>query len=169
MARPEPQDYAPFAENYVKLVTKDNLLEEMHDSLEEIFDLLESIPAGKEDHAYTEGKWTVREVLQHMIDTERIFSYRAVAIARGEKQGLPGFDENAYAAMVDVSGRNFQEMKEELLILRRSVYLMYKGFTIEALTRAGEASQMRVTVNALGYMIVGHVRHHANILMERYL
>ncbi len=169
MARPDPGDYAPFYETYVSLVPKEDLMVEIHNSLTEIYETLEAIPVSKIDYAYAEGKWTIRQMLQHMIDTERVFSYRATAFARGEQQGLPGFDENAYAAAADVTVRNFQEMKEELLILRRSVHFMYKGLTLEALKAAGEANHSRVTVNALGYIIVGHVRHHFRILKERYL
>jgi hypothetical protein len=169
MARPEPVDYAPFYETYVSLVQKDDLIREIHDSLTEIYDTLEALPIDKIDYAYAEGKWTVRQLLQHMIDTERVFSYRATAFARGDRQELPGFDENAWASAAPVNDRNFQEMKEELLILRRSVYFMYKGLTPEALQSAGEANKNRVTVNALGYIMVGHVRHHFRILAERYL
>lgn len=169
MARPKAGDYASFYETYVSLVQRDDLLSEIHDSLTEIYDTLEVIPIDKIDYAYAEGKWTVRQLVQHMIDTERVFSYRATAFARGEQQSLPGFDENAYAAAADVSGRNFLEMKEELFMLRRSVYFMYKGFTPEALASLGEANKNKVTVNALGYIIVGHVRHHFRILAERYL
>lgn len=169
MARPKPGDYASFYETYVALVPKEDLITEIHDSLTEIFETLEAIPIHKNDYAYAEGKWTVKQMVQHMIDTERVFSYRATAFARGEQQGLPGFDENAYAAAADVKDRNFLEMKEELLILRRSVYFMFKGLTPEALASAGEANKNRITVNALGFIIVGHVRHHFSILSERYL
>jgi hypothetical protein len=169
MGRPIPGDYAPFYETYVSLVRKDDLISEIHDSLIEICDTLDVIPINKIDYAYAEGKWTVRQLVQHMIDTERVFSYRATAFARGEQQSLPGFDENIYAEAANVSDRNFLEMKEELLILRRSVYLMYKGLTPEALASSGEANKNKVTVNALGYIMVGHVRHHFRILAERYL
>jgi hypothetical protein len=169
MGRPNPGDYAPFYETYVSLVQNEDLISEFHDSLIEICDTLEVMPIDKIDYAYAEGKWTVRQLVQHMIDTERVFSYRAIAFARGEQQSLPGFDENVYAEVANVSDRNFLEMKEELLALRRSVYFMYKGFTPEALASSGEADKNKVTVNALGYIMVGHVRHHFRILAERYL
>ncbi|HLO81102.1 MAG TPA: DinB family protein [Chitinophagaceae bacterium] len=169
MARPVASDYAPFYETYVKLVQDDDLIKAMQASLIEIHDELESIPAGKFDWAYAEGKWTVRALLQHMIDAERVFAYRAMAFARGEKQELPGFDENEYARVANVTARNISEMKEELLTLRRSVYFMYKGFTEQDLTRSGVANKNAVTVNALGYIMIGHVRHHFNVIKERYL
>lgn len=169
MAIPSPADYATFYQTYVKLVNEDDLIKALQASLEEIRENLELIPADKFDHAYAEGKWTIRQLLQHMIDTERVFSYRAMAFARGEKQNLPGFDENAYADAAVVSGRSISEMKEELVILRRGVYFMFKGFTEHDLFRSGIANNNPVTVNALGYIIIGHVRHHFHVIKERYL
>jgi hypothetical protein len=167
--RPGKQEYAGFYETYVSLVPEPDLLSAMHASQEEIMDLLESLPVEKSDHAYADGKWTVKQLLQHVIDTERIFSYRALALSRGEPQHLPGFDENAYADQADVSQRSFREMKEELLALRRSVYLMFRGFSEDMLARTGTASGEPVSVRALGYICIGHIRHHSRILRERYL
>jgi DinB superfamily len=169
MARPLPSDYAPFYETYVKLVKDDDLVKALQSSLDEIHDNLELIPADKMDYAYAEGKWTIRELLQHMIDTERVFSYRAMAFARGEQQDLPGFDEKKYASTANVAARNVSEIKEELMILRRSVYFMYKGFTEQDILRSGIANNNPVTVNALGYIMIGHVRHHFAVMKERYL
>lgn len=169
MAVPAPSDYAPFYETYVRLVEEDDLVKALQSSLEEIAENLALITADKADHAYAEGKWTLKELLQHMIDTERVFSYRAMAFARGEQQDLPGFDENAYANTARVSARNLAEMKEELLSLRRAVYFMFKGFSEEDLLRSGIANSNRVTVNALGYITIGHVKHHFGVIRERYL
>jgi hypothetical protein len=169
MAIPSPSDYAPFYNTYVRLVNEDDLIKALQSSLEEITENLVLITADKGDHAYAEGKWTLKELLQHMIDTERVFSYRAMAFARGEQQNLPGFDENAYADTAKVSARNLAEMKEELLSLRRAVYFMFKGFTEEDLMRSGTANNNRVTVNAMGYIAIGHVRHHFGVIRERYL
>jgi DinB superfamily len=169
MAIPATSDYAPFYDTYVRLVEEDDLVKALQSSLEEITENLTLITADKADHAYAEGKWTLKELVQHMIDTERVFSYRAMAFARGEQQNLPGFDENAYADTARVSARNLVEMKEELLSLRRAVYFMFKGFTEEDLQRSGTANNNRVTVNALGYITIGHVKHHINVIRERYL
>ena len=166
--RPLPETYAPFYETYVRLVTEDDLLAAFHKAMNEIHELLENIPADKADYAYAEGKWTVKQLLQHIIDTESVFSYRAVCIARGDKQPLPGFDENQYADAADGHGRSLKDMREELLALRQSVYLMYKGFTPEMMSQLGTASGKPISTHALGYIIVGHVRHHSQILRERY-
>ncbi len=169
MAKPLPSEYPSFYGTYVKLVQDDDLIKVLQASLNEMHETLESIPAATFDYAYAEGKWTVSQLLQHMIDAERVFSYRAMAFARGEQQQLPGFDENEYAGLADVSARNISEMKEELMTLRRSVYFMFKGFTEQDLSRSGVANGNPVTVNALGYIIIGHVRHHFNVIKERYL
>lgn len=169
MARPVPSDYPVFYETYIKLVSEEDLVQTMRLSLEEIVDFLEGIAPDKAEYRYAEGKWSVKELLQHIIDTERIFSYRGLCFARGEQQSLPGFDENAYAQHADVSGKTLKDLKEELLIVRESVFMMYRGFTPEMLNSTGISNNKQVTVNAIGYMIIGHVRHHFNILRERYL
>ena len=141
----------------------------MRSTLDEMLAFLDDIDPEKADYRYAEGKWSVKELLQHVIDTERIFSYRALCIARGETQSLPGFDENVYASNADVSGKSLKELKEELLSVRESVFMMFRGFTSEMLDRIGTSNNKQVRVNAIGYMIIGHVRHHFNILNERYL
>jgi hypothetical protein len=166
--RPQPEAYAPFYETYVRLVPENDLLEAFQHAMDEIHELLDSVPTDKADYAYAEGKWTVKQLLQHIIDTERVFSYRAVCIARGDKQPLPGFDENEYAAAGIVEARSLKDMKEELLALRHSVYLMFKGFTPEMLKQVGTASGKPVSTLALGYITIGHIRHHFTILRDRY-
>lgn len=166
--RPHPEAYAPFYETYVRLVPEDDLMDAFQHAMEEIHERLDSIPADKADYAYADGKWTVKQLLQHIIDTERVFSYRAVCIARGDKQPLPGFDENEYAAAADGQGRSLKEMKEELLALRHSVYLLFKGFTPEMLAQVGTASGKPISTLALGYIVIGHIRHHFSILKDRY-
>lgn len=166
--RPQPDEYAPFYETYVRLVPENDLMDAFHRAMDEIHGVLDAIPADKADYAYAEGKWTVKQLLQHIIDTERVFSYRAVCIARGEKQSLPGFDENEYAAAADVETRSLKDMKEELLSLRHSVYLMFKGFSPEMLKQIGTASGKPISTLALGYISIGHIRHHFTILHDRY-
>lgn len=166
--RPQQGEYGSFYETYVTLVPEAELMDALQHSLEEIRNVLDMIHTDKADFAYAEGKWTVKQLLQHIIDTERVFSYRSVCIARGEQQSLPGFDENNYAEMADVGHRSLKDLKEELLTLRNSVIMMYKGFTPDMLARKGTASKHPITTLALGYIIVGHIRHHFSILKERY-
>jgi hypothetical protein len=166
--RPQPEEYAPFYETYVRLVPENDLMDAFQHAMDEIHEELDRIPPDKADYAYAEGKWTVKQLIQHIIDTERVFSYRALCIARGEKQPLPGFDENEYAAAADGSSRSFKDMKEELLALRHSVYLMFKGFTPAMLKQVGTASGKPISTLALGYINIGHIRHHFTILRDRY-
>lgn len=120
------------------------------------------------NYSYEEGKWTVKEVVGHLIDTERVMAYRAVCIARGEKQPLPGFDQDAYVKSGNFNKRELFDLIYEFRLLRESNMLLAKGFDEKALQRRGVASKNEVTVLALLYIIAGHEKHHMNILQERY-
>ncbi len=118
---------------------------------------------------YAPGKWTVREMLQHIIDTERILTYRALCIARGEQAPLPNYDEAAYGQFIDTTNRSIEELLEEFDLLRQTTLLLYKQFDEAALKRTGIAADKRVSVLAIAYILAGHPIHHLNILQERYL
>jgi uncharacterized damage-inducible protein DinB len=165
-----PGDYAPFYHGYVMQIAADEndavqLLEASVPALEA---WLQSIPAHKQEYAYAEGKWTMKQMLQHIIDTERVFSYRAMCIARGEQQPLPGFDENAFAAAATASHRSWAQLVQEMMTLRQSSVLLYQSLLPADLERAGTASESRITCNALAYLLVGHVRHHMQVYAQRY-
>lgn len=168
MARPLPGDYPPFYETYITLVPETDIVQALSHSLQQMKQDLSYIGSDKSDYAYGPGKWTVKQVLQHAIDTERIFTYRALCIARGEQQSLPGFDENQYADHADVSGRHIKDLKEELLTARLSTTQLFQGFPSADLARSGTANQKAISVLAIGYAIVGHWRHHAAVLQTRY-
>ena len=119
-------------------------------------------------YKYAEGKWTVKEILQHVIDTERVFCYRALAIARKEIATLPSFDERKYAANSLANQRSWKELTEEFKAVRQSSVLLYYSFTNESLERSGKVSDYQMTVLAIGFTIAGHVEHHMNIIRERY-
>lgn len=166
--RPLPADYAAFAATYVTLVPEENIRTVLPDSLTELEQFIDHIPDEKADYAYAEGKWTVKEVLQHAIDTERVFSYRALAVARGEHQHLPGFDQDQYAGNVDVGNRVLDSLKEELSLVRVSTILLFETISDAALQFRGTASNHAITPLALGYMIIGHWRHHQGVLQREY-
>jgi hypothetical protein len=168
MPRPLPGDYPPFYETYISLVPETDILQVLSHSLQQIKLDLSYIGSDKSDYAYAPGKWTVKQVLQHAIDTERIFAYRALCIARGEQQSLPGFDENQYADEADVSRKHVKDLKEELLTVRLSSIQLFQGFPDPILARSGMANQKPISVLAIGYALVGHWRHHASILQTRY-
>ena len=119
-------------------------------------------------HAYAEGKWTIKEVLQHLIDTERIFNYRAVCFARKEAASLPGFEENDYAANSNANSRTWQSLVGEFLAVRLGTEMMYNSFTEEMLSTAGKANNNEVTVGSIGFISIGHFYHHKKVIEERY-
>lgn len=168
MARPTPADYPAFFETYVRLVNEEDIQQAISVSLIELKNNLSAITSEKAGYAYAPGKWTVKQLLQHTIDAERIFQYRALCIARGEKQSLPGFDENEYAANADAADRHLKDLKEEMLNLRQSGLMMFQSFTPLMLQQKGNANNNPITALSLGYVIIGHWRHHAGILKTRY-
>jgi hypothetical protein len=169
MPRPIAGEYSPYFEKYIKLTSGDDVRQVLENSMEPIKKFLFSLPEDKAAHAYADGKWTMRQLLQHMIDTERVFAYRAMSISRGEQQPLPGFDENLYAENAKAEGLSLQELSEEFLLLRKSSVLLFSNMSNEGLTRFGIASDYRVNPNAIGFMLVGHALHHKQIITERYL
>ncbi|MBX3241751.1 MAG: DinB family protein [Chitinophagaceae bacterium] len=166
--RPMPSEYPPFAEIYISLVREEDIRLVLQDSITPLEQFLDSIPEDKADYTYAPGKWTVKQVLQHTIDTERVFAYRAMCIARGELQSLPGFDQDAYANNADVSRRSLESLKEEMSLIRVSTALLFEHLEEKELLRQGTASNHTITPLSLGYMIVGHWRHHEYLFRERY-
>lgn len=170
MPIPVPGDYPPYAAHYVQLGTENTseAIQALQLSLQEMEEWLRQIPAHKKDFAYAPGKWTVAQLLQHMADTERVFAYRALAFARGEQQALPGFDENAWANEADTSSRTVKSLVDELLQLRQLSITLFQSITPAQLLNKGIASGQPATVNALAFIMVGHVRHHQRMYAERY-
>jgi hypothetical protein len=130
--------------------------------------VLNSFSEAMGSFAYEPGKWTVKEVVGHLIDTERVMAYRAMCIARGEKQPLPGFEQDEYVNFGNFNRKGLFDLNYEFRLLRESNMLLVKGFDEEALQRRGIANENKVTVLALLYVIAGHEKHHTNILLERY-
>ncbi|NTS41262.1 DinB family protein [Flavisolibacter sp. BT320] len=168
MAKPDLAAIPPFYHNYVKQVEEGEILPALESSHEKVVSILESIPGEKWSYRYADGKWSILEMVQHMIDTERIFAYRALCIARGEKASLPGFDENAYAATSNAERRSKEDLLEEWSVVRKATLLLYRSFTEEQTKNAGTANNFPIGVDAIGFIAAGHVRHHLNILKERY-
>jgi hypothetical protein len=169
MSKPSPSNYPSYFQQYVEKVPEDELITAFSNQLPVINQFLSSVTEERSKYAYDAGKWTLKEVLQHMIDTERIFNYRALCIARKESVSLPGFDENTYAAHSNANSRNWQELVEEFMAVRRSTEFLYKSFTGEALDTSGLSNNNPVTVNSLGFITVGHFYHHKKVMEERYL
>ncbi len=169
MNRPEQNEYAAFYETYVSLVEETDIVSALEKNLYVLQNLLAEVSEEKGSYAYAEGKWSVREMLGHLIDGERVFSYRALRISRDDQTPLAGFEQNSYVANSNFSRAKLADLIEEFSLLRRSNILFFKNLFDEAWFRTGTASEATVSVRALAYIMVGHVRHHANILRERYL
>lgn len=169
MSRPSVGDFGAFYQHYVALVSGNNAKELASLHAEMIVDFISKISEEMGDHAYDDGKWTIRQVLQHMLDTERIFVYRLIWIARGDARPLPGFDENLFAAAAPAHHRKMKDLVNEFIFLRKSTDLLIGSLTEKELVLKGEASGYPVTVNALCFIIYGHNLHHLRVLEERYL
>lgn len=155
--------------NYIKLITEDDLQEAFVTRSSSLFNFLDSIPTEKYDYRYGPDKWTIKEVLQHMIDAERVFAYRALRFARKDKTPLHGFDENLFAQTAKADKRTWKDLIAELKTVRRSTELMFAAFDEDQLESDGTASNSPSYVRAVGYTLLGHAVHHQNILKERYL
>jgi uncharacterized damage-inducible protein DinB len=169
MPRPDLSLVPAFYHNYINQVPEDNITSAFKNQTPIAIQFYESIPERKHDHRYAEGKWTVREVLQHIIDGERIFSYRALRFARTDATPLAGFDENVYAVNANAGKRDWNELIEEFKAVRKSSEYLFGSFDEEQLNAIGTSGNKTIPVVALGYIIVGHPIHHKKIIEERYL
>ncbi|RXK86694.1 DinB family protein [Filimonas effusa] len=169
MSRPAAGEYAPHFDPYIQLVQEDNIPAIIEKYTPLIAAFYNSLPEDKANHAYSDGKWTVKEVIQHIIDAERIFAYRLLRIARNDKTPLPGFDENAFARNARVTGRSLQSLKDELQAVRTSTGFLLRSLNEEELQHKGTASGYPITANTFAFIIYGHLLHHQRILTERYL
>jgi DinB superfamily len=170
MPRPIQGDFAVFYKGYIDLVQGDDVVQVLETSYEPLQEWLHSLENADLQFSYAPGKWTIAQLLQHVIDTERVFAYRAMCFGRGESQFLPGFDENSYAMAAPAAGRKLKGLSEELLTLRKASIILFRSLAKEnVLHQKGTASGNPVTVNAIGFIMAGHVLHHINIIQERYL
>jgi len=162
-------EYAPYYQNYINAFGDGDLLEELEISIHEFIRFVQEVPIGKHDFRYDDGKWTLKDIIQHLIDAERVFSYRALRIARADLTPLPGFEENNYVPMANADRRHLKSLLEEFAAVRQSTLALFKSFTEDDMLRKGTASNVAISVRALGFIIVGHLRHHKRIFRERYL
>lgn len=168
MSRPTETEYAPSFESYVSHVPEDDILPAMRSQIDAVDVLLDRVAPERETYAYGEGKWSIRQIVGHLIDGERVFGYRALCIARGETQNLPGFDENAYMPNAPYEHVELEDLLSEFRLVRLSNIAMLRTLDETAWTRMGMANGAPVSVRALAYVMVGHVRHHLGVLRERY-
>ena len=169
VSRPQPSEYAGYYHSYISLVTGEHIGSELEKSAEEQYAFLKNIPEEKGNYTYAEGKWTIKELIQHIIDSERVFAYRALRIARGDEFPLPGYDHDRYVQVCEAHHRSLKDLCEELKHTRISTTYLFKSFSQEMLLKSGITNNHKVSVRALGFCTLGHSLHHLNILKERYL
>lgn len=166
--RPQPDEYPPFASVYVGHVETTDVIGLLTEQRDSTFHLFSNMSEEQAMHAYAPGKWTLKQVLGHMIDTERTFAYRAFVFSRNNIE-LPGFDQDIYVNNTDFNSRTIQDLALEFAAVRESNLYLYRSFTEDQLLRKGVASGNPVSVRGLVYMTAGHELHHLKLIRERYL
>ena len=167
MNRPQPHEYPEWGAQYINLVDQDDVLILLEKQSEEFPEFLNNF-IEKADYAYAPGKWTLKELAGHMIDTERILCYRLLSFARGESSPLPGFEEDEYVKNAHFADRSLHSIGEEFSLLRRANQYLFKSLNEAELSRLGTASGRLISVRAILFVIAGHVIHHTKIIKERY-
>lgn len=167
--RPEAATYPSYFNTYIRLVEGNDINEIIARESPNAFRFFESISEEQSHYKYDDEKWTVKEVLQHVIDTERIFSYRTLAIARGETNTLPGFDENYYGKHAHANDRTWVDLVAEFKAIRGATTFLIRSFIESDMKKSGAVGDYHISVAAICFTIAGHVQHHINIIRERYL
>lgn len=169
MPKPSPTTYPEYFHRYISQVEEDDLKTAFKNQSAPAEAYLQTITEEQSLRRYAEGKWSIKEVLQHIIDAERVFTYRAMCFARGEQNILPSFDENIYADNSHADARSWKELITEFAATRKSSEYLFNSFTNDMMNKIGKASNYSISVAALGFVTVGHVTHHLRIIQERYL
>jgi uncharacterized damage-inducible protein DinB len=168
VTRPTPDEYSPYYGKYIDRVPDGDLFETLESQLQRTVELLDTFGETGAALRYAPGKWSVKEIVGHVTDAERIFSYRALCAARGEPGALPGFDENAYVAGAHFDARTLNSLLGELTAVRRSTLALFRNLDDDALISRVVANGVPVTPRALAWIVAGHELHHAALLRERY-
>ncbi|HEY0457832.1 MAG TPA: DinB family protein [Pyrinomonadaceae bacterium] len=169
MNRPEKTEYAEYYDRYISLIDSDEIVAVLENQQEELAEVFKQITEEKSHYAYAADKWTIKEVIGHLIDGERIFAYRALRISRADKTPIEGFEQDGYIENSNFNQTPLSDLTAELLLTRKSNLIFFRNLSGEAWLRTGTASENPVSVRALAYIMAGHVRHHLKILNERYL
>ena len=162
-------DYGQWYENYVNKINADSIPELLQNYKQEIEIFFQNIPEEKADYAYAKGKWTIKELIQHLIDAERVFVYRALRFSINDATELHTFDEDAYVTFSEANNRTLESLKQEFKLVRDASDIMFLTLSETQLERKGIASKNSVTVNAIPYITYGHILHHKQVIEERYI
>jgi hypothetical protein len=168
MPGPDLSRIPEFYHNYISQVKEDELLQAFKNNTASFLSFLKSIPAEKQNYRYADGKWTVKEVVQHIIDAERIFSYRALRFARKDTTPLPGFDEKFFTKNANAAKRNWDNLIEEFTAVRKATEILFASFNDEQLGSEGISNNNSVYVLGIGFICVGHCNHHRKVIEEKY-
>jgi hypothetical protein len=169
ITKPEPTEFASYYGKYINQVEGNDLLDALEENAKSFSAFIKTISVEKLDYRYAEGKWTIKEIIVHLADAERIFAYRALRFARKDKTPLAGFEENNYVPESNTANQSAEQLLEEFNAVRKASIALYKSFTAEMSLRAGAANGNEISVRALGFIMVGHVVHHQQTIVERYL
>ncbi len=169
IARPTAVEYAPYYDRYISLVPAGDVLQHLSTQINATLAVLRGITEAQSLRRYAPGKWSIKEVLGHVCDTERVMSYRALRFGRGDQTPLPGFDENDYVQAGNCDARAWADLIGEFETVRAATVSLFRGFETAATERLGTANNTAVSVRALAYIIAGHERHHLKVIQDRYL
>lgn len=167
--RPEKSEYAPYYERYISRVPDGDVVAELNKQLEETLALIRSIPETRGNYRYAEGKWSIKELLGHVIDSERVFAYRALRFGRGDATPLSGFEQDDFMRGANFNKRSFEDLAKEYEYVRRASISLFASLEDDAWARRGTANNDEVSVRGLAFIIAGHERHHVEVLRTRYL
>lgn len=165
----KPEEFNSYYAPYINLVESKDIIVSLEKSFEETLSFYSSIPDDKWLYSYAEGKWTINEVVQHLLDTERVFAYRALCFSRKDIIELPGFDQDEYLINSNANSRSKESIIEEYESVRNATITLFKSFSEEMLIQIGVASNSPLSVRASGYIIIGHEKHHCNVIKDNYL
>ena len=166
--RPASTEHSAYFERYISQVPDGDVLAFLESQGRDTVQLLRGVDEKRSEYRYAPGKWTVRGVVGHITDSERVFAYRALSFARGDLTELPSFDENAWALGSNADQRSLRDLAAEFAAVRGATTAMFRGFSDADMTRSGVANKNAVSVRALAWIIAGHERHHVKMLRERY-
>jgi uncharacterized damage-inducible protein DinB len=169
IARPAPGEYDPYYERYISLVKTDDLLATLEKQAQDTYALLSPLTAQQAEFRYAPGKWTVKEVLGHINDTERIMTYRILRISRGDQTPIEGYEQDDYVTNGNFDRRTISDLLQEFMAIRQSTIQLLRHLSPEAVERRGTANQKAISARAIVYVIAGHELHHRAILEEKYL
>lgn len=166
--KPQPEEYAPYYHRYISLVAEDDILSALTDQIDQVRQLVDRIPRDMERHSYAAGKWTVRELVGHVIDCERVFGFRAFCFSRLESESLPGFDQNEYVARSPYNDIPIADLVDEFVAVRLSNLIVLRRLGEREWGQSGIANRASASIRAMAYIMAGHVQHHLDVLHEHY-